>query len=144
MHWRSDNFRMTFVYLHLNQKMNKNISVFLRGRAEIQKYFRSFFGVAWRYTKVILKLDYLYLFQIIRFPYSFVSDFMYYFVSVSLVFMKIPPLLIWSISSIYICLCRGAYSFCSSYTVPLGDWLEKKKVPAIIIKQQFGFPMSTT
>ena len=29
-------------------------------------------------------------------------------------------------------------------TVPLGDWLEKKKVPAIIIKQQFGFPMSTT
>ena len=28
--------------------------------------------------------------------------------------------------------------------VPLGDWLEKKKVPAIIIKQQFGFPMSTT
>ena len=30
------------------------------------------------------------------------------------------------------------------YTVPLGDWLEKKKVPAIIIKQQFGFPMSTT
>ena len=30
------------------------------------------------------------------------------------------------------------------HTVPLGDWLEKKKVPAIIIKQQFGFPMSTT
>ena len=29
-------------------------------------------------------------------------------------------------------------------TVPLGDWLEKKKIPAIIIKQQFGFPMSTT
>ena len=29
-------------------------------------------------------------------------------------------------------------------TVPLGDWLERKKVPAIIIKQQFGFPMSTT
>ena len=29
-------------------------------------------------------------------------------------------------------------------TVPLGDWLEKKKVTAIIIKQQFGFPMSTT
>ena len=24
-------------------------------------------------------------------------------------------------------------------TVPLGDWLEKKNVPAIIIKQQFGF-----
>ena len=31
-----------------------------------------------------------------------------------------------------------------NFTVPLGDWLEKKKVPAIIIKQQFGFPMSTT
>ena len=30
------------------------------------------------------------------------------------------------------------------FTVPLGDWVEKKKVPAIIIKQQFGFPMSTT
>ena len=30
------------------------------------------------------------------------------------------------------------------FTVPLGDWLVKKKVPAIIIKQQFGFPMSTT
>ena len=29
-------------------------------------------------------------------------------------------------------------------TVPLGDWLKKKKVTAIIIKQQFGFPMSTT
>ena len=29
------------------------------------------------------------------------------------------------------------------HTVPLGDWLEKKKVPAIIIKQQCGFPMST-
>ena len=29
-------------------------------------------------------------------------------------------------------------------TVPLGDWLEKKKFSAIIIKQQFGFPMSTT
>ena len=29
-------------------------------------------------------------------------------------------------------------------TVPLGDWLKKKKVSAIIIKQQFGFPMSTT
>ena len=29
-------------------------------------------------------------------------------------------------------------------TVPLGDWLEKKKATAIIIKQQFGFPMSTT
>ena len=29
-------------------------------------------------------------------------------------------------------------------TVPLGDWLEKKNVTAIIIKQQFGFPMSTT
>ena len=29
-------------------------------------------------------------------------------------------------------------------TVPLGDWLEKKKVAAIIIKQQFGFPISTT
>ena len=28
-------------------------------------------------------------------------------------------------------------------TVPLGDWLEKK-VSAMIIKQQFGFPMSTT
>ena len=28
--------------------------------------------------------------------------------------------------------------------VPLGDWLKKKKVSAIIIKQQFGFPMSTT
>ena len=30
------------------------------------------------------------------------------------------------------------------HTVPLGDWLEKKNVPPIIIKQQFGFPMSTT
>ena len=29
-------------------------------------------------------------------------------------------------------------------TVPLGDWLKKKNVPAIIIKQQFGFPISTT
>ena len=29
-------------------------------------------------------------------------------------------------------------------TVPLSDWLEKKKAPAIIIKQQFGFPMSTS
>ena len=29
-------------------------------------------------------------------------------------------------------------------TVPLSDWLKKKKVPAIIIKQQFGFPMSST
>ena len=29
------------------------------------------------------------------------------------------------------------------YTVPLGDWLEKKEATAIIIKQQFGFPMST-
>ena len=29
-------------------------------------------------------------------------------------------------------------------TVPLGDWLEKKKATAIIIKQQFGFSMSTT
>jgi NAD(P)H-flavin reductase len=29
-------------------------------------------------------------------------------------------------------------------TVPLGNWLEKKKVTAIIIKQQFGFAMSTT
>jgi hypothetical protein len=27
-------------------------------------------------------------------------------------------------------------------TVPLGDWLEKKKVTAIIIKQQFGFPIN--
>ena len=34
--------------------------------------------------------------------------------------------------------------FCFPFTVPLGDWLEKKKVTAIIIKQQFGFPMSTT
>ena len=32
----------------------------------------------------------------------------------------------------------------ATVTVPLGDWLEKKKLPAIIIKQQFGFPMSTT
>ena len=32
----------------------------------------------------------------------------------------------------------------SCLTVPLGDWLEKKNVTAIIIKQQFGFPMSTT
>ena len=30
------------------------------------------------------------------------------------------------------------------FTVPLGDWLEKKKATAIIIKQKFGFPMSTT
>ena len=30
------------------------------------------------------------------------------------------------------------------FTVPLGDWLEKKNVPAIIIKQQFGFAISTT
>ena len=39
----------------------------------------------------------------------------------------------------------GEYS-CNNITsyVPLGDWLEKKKAPAIIIKQQFGFPMSTT
>ena len=29
-------------------------------------------------------------------------------------------------------------------TVPLGDWPKKRKVSAIIIKQQFGFPMSTT
>ena len=29
-------------------------------------------------------------------------------------------------------------------TVRLGDWLERKKVTAIIIKQQFGFPISTT
>ena len=34
--------------------------------------------------------------------------------------------------------------FKSLPTVPLGDWQKKKKVPAIIIKQQFGFPMSTT
>ena len=33
---------------------------------------------------------------------------------------------------------------CVIFTVPLGDWLEKKKATAIIIKQQFGFPMSTT
>ena len=26
-------------------------------------------------------------------------------------------------------------------TVPLSDWLEKKKVKAIIIKQKFGFPI---
>ena len=44
----------------------------------------------------------------------------------------------------------GNYKFGNNFwysytaTVPLGDWLEKKKVPAIIIKQQFGFPMSTT
>ena len=25
--------------------------------------------------------------------------------------------------------------------VPLADWLEKKKVPVIIIKQQFWFPV---
>ena len=31
-----------------------------------------------------------------------------------------------------------------NYTVPLGDWLEKKKVPGIIIKQQFEFPIRTT
>ena len=30
------------------------------------------------------------------------------------------------------------------FTVPLGDCLEKKKYTAIIIKQQFGFPISTT
>ena len=29
-------------------------------------------------------------------------------------------------------------------TVPLGDWLERKKVTAIIIKQQFGVPIGTT
>ena len=29
-------------------------------------------------------------------------------------------------------------------TVPLGDWLEKKNVTAIIIKQQFGFAIRTT
>ena len=29
-------------------------------------------------------------------------------------------------------------------TVPLGDWLERKKVTAIIIKQQFGFAIRTT
>ena len=34
--------------------------------------------------------------------------------------------------------------FMESYPYPLGDWLEKKNVPAIIIKQQFGFPISTT
>ena len=28
--------------------------------------------------------------------------------------------------------------------VPLSDWLERKKVPAIIIKQQFGFAIRTT
>ena len=28
-----------------------------------------------------------------------------------------------------------------TYTVPLGDWLEKKKATAIIIKHQFGFPI---
>ena len=33
--------------------------------------------------------------------------------------------------------------FIPMYTVPLGDWLEKKKVKAIIIKQQFGFPIRT-
>ena len=37
---------------------------------------------------------------------------------------------------------------CVIFTVPLGDWLEKKKataiIMAIIIKQQFGFPKSTT
>ena len=30
------------------------------------------------------------------------------------------------------------------FTVSLGNWLERKKVTAIIIKQQFGFNMSTT
>ena len=34
--------------------------------------------------------------------------------------------------------------FNMQYTVPLGDWLEKKNVTAIIIKQQSGFAMSTT
>ena len=29
-------------------------------------------------------------------------------------------------------------------TVPLCDWLERKKVPALIIKKQFGFPIRTT
>jgi hypothetical protein len=28
-------------------------------------------------------------------------------------------------------------------TVPLGDWLERKKVPTISIKQQFGFCIRT-
>jgi hypothetical protein len=31
----------------------------------------------------------------------------------------------------------------SHLTVSLGDWLEKKKVTAIIIKQQFGFSIRT-
>ena len=29
-------------------------------------------------------------------------------------------------------------------TVPLGDWLEKKKETALIIKQQFGSPIKIT
>ena len=31
-----------------------------------------------------------------------------------------------------------------NHTVPLGDWLEKIQLTALIIKQQFGFSMSTT
>jgi hypothetical protein len=43
---------------------------------------------------------------------------------------------------------KRVYQFWSQFpsylTVPLGDWLEKKKVPSIIRKQQFGFPIRTT
>ena len=46
---------------------------------------------------------------------------------------------------------RGKYAMHNTFSViiqgsnvPLGDWLEKKKVTAIIIKQQFGFAISTT
>ena len=38
----------------------------------------------------------------------------------------------------------GAILELPASTVPLGDSLEKKNVPAIIIKQQFGFAISTT
>ena len=36
---------------------------------------------------------------------------------------------------------RYAGEICYTFTVPLGDWLEKKKAPAIIIKQQFSHKM---
>ena len=35
--------------------------------------------------------------------------------------------------------CQFSHNLCM-----IGDWLEKKIFTAIIIKQQFGFPMSTT
>ena len=38
----------------------------------------------------------------------------------------------------------NVFNFVSVLTVSLGDWLEKRKVTSIIIKQQFGFPIGTT